>query len=99
MHRRCAMDDDKLDFSSLDPARDRERWQRRVDDVVARAQASRQSGRWARELSALARPALALAAAAALLVWSATWLAPGRRSASGTRVDPAERLMEWSTSD
>jgi hypothetical protein len=93
------MEDEKLDLSSLDPARDREAWQRRVDDVIARGVAARRERSLGAQLLALARPAVLLAAAVVLLVWSASWLAP--RAAVGTRratLDPTARLVEWSTS-
>ncbi|MEY4548035.1 MAG: hypothetical protein RL685_4230 [Pseudomonadota bacterium] len=60
---------DPLDLASLDPSRrDPARWERRIQSVVARAVAAQ---RWtvARQLSSWARPAMALAAAAALFSW------------------------------
>ena len=93
------MEDEKLDLSSLDPARDREAWRRRVDDVIARGVAARRARGFAHDLRALARPAVLLAAAVVLLVWSASWLAPRpARGTAGATVDPTARLVEWSTS-
>lgn len=62
------MDDDRIDFSSLDPSRDALKWERLVRGVAARALAARPPtvldgvSRWA-------RPALAMAAGLALLAW------------------------------
>jgi len=62
------MNDDKLDLSALDPALDQERWERRIGQVVARAVVAR---RWSvgGQLRSWARPALGLAAAAAVFSW------------------------------
>jgi len=62
------MNDDKLDLSALDPARDTARWERRIGQVVTRAVRAR---RWSVgcQLRSWARPALGLAAAAAVFSW------------------------------
>lgn len=63
------MNDDKLDLSLLDPARERARWEHRIQSIVARAVAAQ---RWtvAGQLQRWARPALGLAAAATLFSWA-----------------------------
>jgi len=62
------MNDDKLDLSALDPARDRQRWERRIGQVVARAVVARRFSVGG-QLRSWARPALGLAAAAAVFSW------------------------------
>jgi hypothetical protein len=68
------MDDDRVDLSALDPARDPARWNALVAGVAARA-ALRRRASLARALTGYAAPAFALAAAAALAIWL---LAPAR---------------------
>jgi hypothetical protein len=86
-------DNERLDLSALDPARDGARWERRIRETVTRALAARQP-RPAALLGALfawRRPALALAAACAALVWGAS-LVGGQRTpppAAVTRPAPA----------
>jgi len=67
------VNDDKLDLSALDPARDSERWEQRIGQVVARAVVARAvvARRWSigGQLRSWARPALGLAAAAAVFSW------------------------------
>jgi len=62
------MDDDPVDLSALDPARDPVRWNTLVAGVAARAAARRRPS-FARALTGLGIPAFALAAAAALAIW------------------------------
>jgi hypothetical protein len=103
------MDDERIDLSALDPARDGKRWDEMVDSVAARALAARRRstggaspGPVALQLVAWARPALALAAALALVVWAAALAAGGaaRASAPGTtRTEPAFALSAWAMQD
>src|SRR5512140_747229 len=71
------MDDDPVDLSALDPARDPVRWNALVAGVAARAAraATRRRASLARALTGYGIPAFALAAAAALAIWL---LAPAR---------------------
>jgi len=61
-------DDDRVDLSALDPARDPARWNTLVTTVSARAAARRRAS-LSRVLAGHAVPAFALAAAAALAIW------------------------------
>ena len=86
---------DKLDFSALDPSRqDAAAWERRIRTVVARATAAR---RWtvARQLSSWARPAVALAAAAALFSWAGLWLTLEAAAPTSDVRDPHVLLSRW----
>lgn len=86
---------DKLDFSSLDPERqDPAAWERRIQAVVARAAAAR---RWtvARQLSRWARPAVALAAAAALFSWLGLLLTLKPAAPAAEVRDPHVLLSRW----
>lgn len=62
------MDDDPVDLSALDPARDPARWNALVAGVAARA-ATRRRASLARAVTGYGIPAFALAAAAALAIW------------------------------
>jgi hypothetical protein len=57
--------DEKIDLSPLDPSRDRVRWERMVRSVAAQAAPHPVL----LDLLRLARPALAIAAALAILAW------------------------------
>jgi len=85
-------DDERIDFGPLDPSRDRERWRRLVASVAHRAG---EPG-LARQLVDWGRPALLVAAALALLVWTAALLRPPAVAApSGA----AALLSEWAQRD
>jgi hypothetical protein len=88
---------DPLDLSPLDPSRrDPARWEQRIQSVVARAVAAQ---RWtvARQLSSWARPAVALAAAAALFSWLGllVTLRTATSSTSTLEQDPHALLSSW----
>jgi hypothetical protein len=63
-------DEEPVDLSPIDPARDAPRWDALVASVAARARARRRPS-LARELVRRGVPAFALAAAAAAVVWIA----------------------------
>jgi hypothetical protein len=90
------MKDERVDLSALDPARDAARWEGRIQAVVARAVEAR---RWsvAGQLSSWARPALALAAAAALFSWIGVGLSL-RPAAESTPEDAVWMLSRWADS-
>jgi len=86
-------EEERVDLSAIDPARDAARWERRIQLVVARAVQAR---RWtvAGQLSSWARPALALAAAAALFSWMGLMLSVQRESVStGASVSTPEEAV------
>jgi len=62
------MDDDRVDLSALDPARDPARWSALVTAAAARAAARRRAS-LSRAVAGYGLPAFALAAAAALAIW------------------------------
>lgn len=94
------MSQDKIDFSSLDPARDPARFDQMIQSVASRAleahsrplTISEQMGRWI-------RPALAMAAALAIVIWGAALLSNGAQSSTTQqKTDPAYVLSEWASS-
>jgi hypothetical protein len=95
------MNDERIDLSLLDPSRDPKRWERLVASVTSRALAAhRRRLTISYQLTAWARPALALAAAAALASWVGTVVAPTRNgSAARTEPEPAYVLSAWANGD
>jgi hypothetical protein len=97
--------DDKIDFSPLDPAQDALRFERMVRATAARAReaaARHAEATVVSQLAAWARPALALAAAATLLLWLPTVFGtkpgttnPQAPAATKTAADPAASLVRW----
>ncbi len=72
-------EDERIDFSALDPSRDELRWTRTVDGLVDKALAERRKRlSIERQLLRWARPALAVAASLGLVAWTADFLAAHR---------------------
>jgi len=99
-------EDEKVDLSALDPFPDPVRFERTVKAIAARALSVRQRRQTVSgQLSAWARPALAVAAGVALVSWvPSLWLrARGQGQAaaapSQTVAGPAPTLMEWAARD
>lgn len=91
-------DDDRIDFSALDPSRDRARWEQQIAAVTARALAARRGPRRADGLRFWSRPGLAAAAALALITWGATALrgcTPSARPAAA-QANPIANVISWS---
>ncbi len=87
------MDDDKVDFSALDPTRDRVGWERRIAAVAARGLAAqRRSLTVMDQLGAWRRPALAVVAALAAASWLGVFA--GERWDAGAPQESAE--VVWS---
>jgi len=85
------MQPDRIDFSSLDPSRDGLRWEGRVRAIAARAFAGhRNPVLW--QLTAWARPAMAMAALAALVCWLP---ALAEKETPRAATDGARALSEW----
>jgi hypothetical protein len=86
-------DDDRVDLSALDPARDPARWSSLVTAVAARAAARRRTS-LSRALARQAIPAFALATAAAVAIWV---LAPARGAPVATTetYSESEGLAGW----
>ena len=101
-------DQEKLDLGLLDPARQELRWERMVRSVAARGAAGaarRRPGFLSAQLAAWLRPALACAAAAALVAWVPSWLHlgavghPGATAAAGVHPGQADRLAAWASGE
>lgn len=99
------MTEPRLDLEALDPSHDEARWERMVRSVATRgaeAAARRRPGWLELQLAAWLRPALACAAAVALLVWVPAWLRlaqAARTPPVAAAADPAARLAAWAASD
>jgi hypothetical protein len=89
-------DDDRIDFSSLDPARDERRWEAMIRTTAALARMRRTPG-FAWQVTRWARPAIGLAASIAIIVWSLTLLR-GTPNPS-TETSGSWQLLEWARSD
>jgi hypothetical protein len=92
-----------IDLGPLDPSRDAARWERMVRGVAARAAegaARRRPAPLLVQLAAWVRPALACAAAVALLAWVPAWLRPGQvATPTSVAADLPARLAAWAASD
>ncbi|MDY0004240.1 MAG: hypothetical protein RBU30_23270 [Polyangia bacterium] len=103
------MRDDKIDFSALDPSRDAEGWEERVQEVARMALARhRPRAALPEQLVAWLRPAMVLAAALALLVWGAALGGLGRSEPAQTGqvprseapgAEPALLVARWAAED
>ncbi len=96
------MTDQKMDFTALDPSQDAERWERLVESVASRAVAARRRRvSLAYQLTVWMRPALAIAAAAAVLSWvgALTSARTGSTVARQTDEHPAFVLSRWAMAD
>ena len=90
-------DEEPVDFSPIDPARDAPRWDALVASVAARARARRKPS-LARELTRRGVPAFALAAAAAAIVWLARPKprpAPADGAPPSASRAPADVIATW----
>lgn len=91
-------DDDKIDFSALDPARDAGAWNRRADAVAARAAERLAAGRFiGAQLDAWRWRAVTLSVGLAACAWAcALVLGP----AHGTsRPDARAAVLVWAARD
>ncbi|MGD0837177.1 MAG: hypothetical protein ABSB49_11105 [Polyangia bacterium] len=76
------MDHEAIDFSALDPSRDELRWTRSIAGIVESALAERRRRLSVRQqLLGWARPALSIAAALCLAVWTAGYFSYSTRQA------------------
>jgi hypothetical protein len=88
------MDDQRIDFSALDPGRDTERFERMVQAVLARS-AEPKGDSLASALVASGRVVVAAAAAMAVLVWIPL-LAPWDTSTVEVKsADPVALVSAW----
>ncbi len=94
------MDDDRIDFSALDPERDAQRFERMVQAVVAGAMGGPPARALAVEIVRFGRAALACAVLLAAAAW-APMLTRGAHDASrpsaaaSRRQDPVELVSTW----
>jgi hypothetical protein len=89
------MSDRKIDFSPIDPERDSERYNRRVEAIVARALARRRRGAFAFTLLEWARPALLVAATTAVVTWCGATVRQSSRAEPPGADDAPWILTRW----
>jgi|SRR5688572_1932150 hypothetical protein len=97
-------DPDKIDFGPLDPCRDEARWHRLVAQTARRAREQHARGvqTVSGQLVAWGRPALAVAAALSLVVWSASSWTQGRMARATQAAIEREQaafLLGWALND
>jgi hypothetical protein len=93
------MNEDEIDFSPLDPARDTARWARLVESVTARALERHRQPALALQLLEWARPTLFLAASVALLTWCGAAAREGEPPpAADAENDAPWILARWAVS-
>jgi len=93
------MDDDRIDFSALDPKRDAVRFKRMVDTIVAGARSPVSAARFlVHELVSWGRAAVAISALLALTAWLPTLVRNGSnwgQSPFSAVNDPVELVSSW----
>jgi len=93
------MDDDRIDFSALDPKRDPARFKRMVDTIVAGARTPVSAVVFfVHELVSWGRPAVAISALLALTAWLPTLVRNGSNLSQGSLSavnDPVELVSSW----
>jgi hypothetical protein len=92
------MNQERIDFSSLDPTRARASWDARIDVVVRKAVASRRKRTTVEgQLLLWARPMLAVAATVALVGTVAVTVT--ERPKLAIKSDPALEIVTWAARD
>jgi hypothetical protein len=93
------MDDDRIDFSALDPKRDAARFRRMVDTIVAGARSPVSAALFlVHELVFWGRAAVAISALLALTAWLPTLVRNGSNWGQGSVSsvnDPVELVSSW----
>jgi hypothetical protein len=90
-------DEDRIDFSALDPARDARRWEAMIRTTAAMGRMRRAPG-FAWQVSRWARPAVGLAASFALVLWGVA-LFRGTSTPAFTSANATWQLLEWAQND
>lgn len=91
--------DKRIDFSALDPSQDRLRWQARIGQIVNTTMLRRrQREDFPAFLLRYARPALAIAAALALVSWIGARQSRANVGPSALET-PSSTVLEWATND
>jgi hypothetical protein len=92
------MNQERIDFTSLDPTRQRAKWDARIDFVVRSAVASHRKRTTVEgQLLLWARPMLAVAATVALVGTIAVTVT--ERPKLVTKSDPAMEIITWAARD
>ena len=95
------MEDERIDFSALDPSRNELRWQRAVEMLVGQALAERRRRlSIEQQLLRWARPVLAVAAGLGIVAWTAGLLsANSSQQVSSVQQPPALTLANWAANN
>jgi hypothetical protein len=93
-----------IDFSALDPCRNRLRWERTIQELATKAHAEgRRRYALERELLRWSRPVLAVAATLCLIAWTAGYVAgrdrPAMNAVQTSVQSPALELAGWAAND
>jgi hypothetical protein len=91
-------DEDPIDLSTLDPARNERRWEQLVQRTAARGLAARRPS-FAGQVFAWARPVMAFAAAAAVITWIAAARVRSSTTTASNPADPSQEMIEWARGD
>ncbi len=90
------MSDQRIDFSSLDPSRNSQRWEARIATIANRASENhRRKLTIAGQFVAWSRPVLAIAAGFAIVGW-VSLAAVGKQTRS-TPLDPSLAIATWAS--
>lgn len=95
------MEDERINFSALDPSRNELRWQRTVDMLVDQALAERRKRlSIEQQLLRWARPVLAVAAGLCIVAWTASLLSTSSsRQVSSEQQPRALTLANWAANN
>jgi hypothetical protein len=95
------MEDERINFSALDPSRNELRWQRTVGMLVGQALAERRKRlSIEQQLLRWARPVLAVAAGLCLVAWTAGLLSTSSaQRVSSVQQSPALTLANWAANN
>jgi|WetSurMetagenome_2_1015567.scaffolds.fasta_scaffold439832_2 hypothetical protein len=95
------MEDERIDFSALDPSRNQLRWQRTVDALVVKAMAERRKRlSIEQQLLRWARPVLAVAAGLSIVAWTTGFLSANRsQQVTSAQHPPALTLASWAANN
>jgi len=95
------MEDERIDFSALDPGRNELHWKGTIDALVGKAMAERRKRlSIEHQLLRWARPVLVVAAGLTIVAWTAGFLAGSRFQVAPSAQHPsALSLANWAAND
>jgi anti-sigma-K factor RskA len=93
------MSDQPIDFSSIDPKRNRARWESMVHSVLERAEATQKRVQFWHQLVSWTKPALAVAAAVAMLCLIGVVITHHGSVHQTSQVEPALVVASWAAGE